>query len=104
MRAIQCLFFALLVGLTYSGQAQKIDISQLKGMKIRNVGPAGMSGRVTAIDAIHGRSNIIYIGTASGGVWKSTSGGINWKPIFDKSNSFNFFKRRYSKFLKLRLK
>ncbi len=83
MRAIQFLFI-LFFGLAYSSQAQKIDISQLKGMKIRNVGPAGMSGRVTAIDAIHGNSNTIYIGTASGGVWKSTSGGITWKPIFDK--------------------
>ncbi|MFK7908694.1 MAG: WD40/YVTN/BNR-like repeat-containing protein, partial [Chitinophagales bacterium] len=65
-------------------QAQKIDIKkQLKGMKMRSIGPAGMSGRVTSIDVDLNNPNTIFIGTASGGVWKSESGGIRWKPIFD---------------------
>ncbi|MEL7247333.1 MAG: hypothetical protein AAFO03_02905 [Bacteroidota bacterium] len=49
----------------------------------RNIGPAGMSGRVTAIDVDLSDPDIIYVGNASGGVWKSTDGGIDWKPIFD---------------------
>lgn len=53
-------------------------------MKPRNIGPGGMSGRVTAIDAVHSNPEIMYVGTASGGLWKSTSGGIKWEPIFDK--------------------
>lgn len=63
--------------------SQKIDTDQLEGIKIRNIGPAGMSGRVTSIDVDLSDSDIIYAGTASGGVWKSESGGIDWKPIFD---------------------
>ncbi len=59
-------------------------MEQLKALKFRNIGPAGMSGRVTAIDVIQSQPNSIYIGTASGGVWRSTSGGIQWEPIFDK--------------------
>lgn len=55
----------------------------------RNIGPAAMSGRITslamprygALGAIN--RNIIYAGTASGGVWKSLNGGIAWSPIFD---------------------
>ncbi|GJM35041.1 MAG: hypothetical protein DHS20C18_40420 [Saprospiraceae bacterium] len=43
-----------------------------------------MSGRVTSIDVDLSDPDIIYAGTASGGVWKSTNGGINWKSIFDK--------------------
>lgn len=62
---------------------QKIDIRQLKIMAPRNIGPAGMSGRVTTIDVVQSQPDVIYIGTASGGVWKSESGGIAWKPIFD---------------------
>ncbi|MFN8281194.1 MAG: hypothetical protein U0V49_13025 [Saprospiraceae bacterium] len=62
--------------------SQKIDLTKLKGMSVRNIGPAGMSGRVTAID-VDKKNNIIYIGTASGGVWASLNGGISWKPIFD---------------------
>ncbi|MFT6358169.1 MAG: photosystem II stability/assembly factor-like uncharacterized protein [Saprospiraceae bacterium] len=64
--------------------AQKVNLDQLKNIKIRNIGPAGMSGRVTAIDVDLTNDNNIFIGTASGGVWKSESGGITWQPIFDK--------------------
>jgi photosystem II stability/assembly factor-like uncharacterized protein len=64
--------------------AQKVDMDQFKSMKARNVGPAAMSGRITAIDAIHDNPQIIYAGSASGGLWKSTSGGITWSPIFDE--------------------
>jgi len=67
----------------FSLHAQSIDIKQLKGIKARNIGPAGMSGRVTSIDVVLDQPDIIYIGSASGGVWKSESGGIKWTPIFD---------------------
>src|SRR5690606_16467320 len=50
----------------------------------RQIGPAGMSGRVTAIDVITNKPNHLYIGTASGGLWVSKNGGINWQPIFDE--------------------
>ncbi len=63
--------------------AQDIPMGLLKQMKPRNVGPGGMSGRVTAIDVVHNNTDIIYVGTASGGLWKSTSGGIKWEPIFE---------------------
>jgi photosystem II stability/assembly factor-like uncharacterized protein len=42
-----------------------------------------MSGRVTSIDVVENDTDIIYAGTASGGLWKSTSAGISWEPIFD---------------------
>jgi photosystem II stability/assembly factor-like uncharacterized protein len=64
--------------------SQKINVEQLKGMKIRNVGPAGMSGRVTAIDVDLSNPQIIFAGTASGGLWRSKSGGTNWEPVFEK--------------------
>lgn len=68
---------------------QQLDIDKLKEMKARSIGPAGMSGRVTAIDAVVHNPDIIYIGTASGGVWKSESGGISWEPLFDKEKLIN---------------
>jgi photosystem II stability/assembly factor-like uncharacterized protein len=55
----------------------------VKNMSPRNIGPGGMSGRVTAIDVVLDNPDVMYVGTASGGVWKSTSGGIKWEPIFD---------------------
>ena len=72
--------------ITSLAQAQQLDIEKLKGIIPRAVGPAGMSGRITAVDVINNNPNVIYIGAASGGVWKSESQGIDWKPVFDKEN------------------
>lgn len=58
-------------------------------MKPRNIGPAGMSRRVTAIDAVWNNPNIIYLGTASGGEWKTENSGTIWKPIFDEQPIIN---------------
>lgn len=63
---------------------QSFDTKLLQDLKPRNIGPAGMSGRVTAIDVVHHNPDVMYVGTASGGLWKSTSGGIKWEPIFDQ--------------------
>jgi len=63
---------------------QQLTMEQLENLKPRNIGPGGMSGRVTSIDAVHDNPEIMYVGTASGGLWKSTSGGIKWAPVFDK--------------------
>ena len=62
---------------------QEFSLDLVKNMKPRNIGPGGMSGRVTAIDVVHNDPDVMYVGTASGGLWKSTSGGIKWEPIFD---------------------
>ncbi|MTI87321.1 MAG: hypothetical protein FH748_05065 [Balneolaceae bacterium] len=59
----------------------------LKGIEPRNIGPAGMSGRITAIDVVEKNTQIMYVGSASGGLWKSVSGGIEWEPIFDEYNA-----------------
>jgi photosystem II stability/assembly factor-like uncharacterized protein len=63
---------------------QEFSIDMVKNMKPRNIGPGGMSGRVTSIDVVESNPEIIYVGTASGGIWKSSSGGIKWDPIFEK--------------------
>ncbi|MDX2413890.1 MAG: hypothetical protein QNK33_01750, partial [Bacteroidales bacterium] len=73
----------LFITLSLFGLAQTVDMSLFQGMKPRNIGPAGMSGRVTAI-AVHPQNiEHFYIGTASGGLWETRSGGIQFEPIFD---------------------
>jgi len=64
--------------------AQEVDVSNFHGMKMRSIGPAGMSGRVTAIDVVQSNTNVIYAGTASGGIWQSDNAGLSWRPVFDK--------------------
>ena len=65
---------------------QDFNAEHFKSMEARNIGPAGMSGRVTAIDVDLSNQNRIFAGTASGGLWLSENGGISWKPIFDKQD------------------
>lgn len=78
------LFYTLLLCLIcLTLQAQTIDFENFKSLKFRNIGPAGMSGRITAIDVNLRDKDHILVGSASGGVWESKNGGVSWKPIFD---------------------
>jgi len=49
----------------------------------RNVGPVNMTGRVADVEGVPGDPNVVWVGSASGGVWKSTNGGLSFKPVFD---------------------
>lgn len=62
---------------------QKVDMDIFKNMKARAIGPAAMSGRITAIDVVESNPDIIFAGAASGGVWRTTGGGLDWEPVFD---------------------
>ena len=77
----------LLVAVSFNGFSQEFSMELLKNKTPRNIGPGGMSGRVTSIDVVHSNPDIMYAGTASGGLWKSTSGGIKWNPIFDNEST-----------------
>lgn len=84
MRKYLMVWIVAMVGLCASAQFNPGDF---KAMKFRNIGPAGMSGRITAIDVDLSQPNKIYVGAASGGVWLSENGGISWAPIFDEQSS-----------------
>jgi photosystem II stability/assembly factor-like uncharacterized protein len=63
----------------------RVDSETISGLGARNIGSAQMSGRVAAIDAVQeGQRLTVYVGSASGGVWKSVNGGTTFKPVFDK--------------------
>ena len=75
--------------LCLSATAQKVSLEQFKDLKPRNIGPAGMSGRITTIDVVLDNPNIIYLGAASGGVWKTENSGNTWTPVFDDQPTQN---------------
>ncbi len=81
MKSFSSLFILLCV--TLIAHTQVIDKELLNDLKARSIGPGGMSGRVTAIAVDPLQSEVFYIGTASGGIWKTTNGGINFSPIFE---------------------
>jgi photosystem II stability/assembly factor-like uncharacterized protein len=63
-----------------------LDSGVISGLGARNIGSATMSGRVSALAARNdGGKTTIYVGAASGGVWKSIDGGTTFKPVFDKN-------------------
>lgn len=73
----------VLCGATFA--AEKFDSGTLGGLEARSIGPAAMSGRIAALDAVTvGGRLTIYVGAASGGVWKSVNGGTTFKAVFEK--------------------
>ena len=83
----------LLVGLALSAvpaPAQsnyRFDAATVSGLPARNIGSATMSGRVAAVDAVEQDGRItVFVGSASGGVWKSVNGGTTYKSVFDRQS------------------
>ncbi len=62
---------------------QPVDPALLSAIEARSIGPAGMSGRIASIDAVASDPNVIYVGAATGGLWKSVNGGQTWVSLFD---------------------
>lgn len=73
-------------GLTfYSGSQTELKGEELFGdIRARHIGPALVGGRVSDIEGHPSNSEIVYIGTAGGGVWKSYDGGVMFSSIFDE--------------------
>jgi len=59
------------------------DKGPWKALNYRLIGPF-RGGRVLAVSGVVGQDNVYYFGGVAGGVWKTTDGGLNWKPLFDK--------------------
>ena len=76
-------FFTLLCTGVRAQKMVGLDEDHWSALAPRSIGPAGMSGRVTAIDVHPEDRDIFYVGTASGGLWRSKNGGISFEPLFD---------------------
>lgn len=78
--------FLAIVFLAVSGAIGevKVDSSLFGALEARSIGPAVMSGRLTALDVVAEQRTTIYVGAGGGGVWKSVNGGTTFKSVFDK--------------------
>ena len=82
---IKTLLVAVALSFTFGviAQEKSTPLEQvMEGLTVRNIGPAGMSGRVTCIAAHPLKATTLYAGSASGGLWVSENNGQNWSPLF----------------------
>jgi photosystem II stability/assembly factor-like uncharacterized protein len=78
-------FFPFFAFLVFGANAQtKLTSSAFGAIEARSIGPAVMGGRITAIEGVNSSPKTLYVGTAGGGVWKSTTAGFTFEPVFEK--------------------
>ncbi|RKQ49273.1 sortilin (neurotensin receptor 3) [Roseivirga pacifica] len=68
-------------------QAQQLTSEMLNGLKLRNIGPATMSGRIVDLAVVESDLYTFYAATSTGGVWKTTNNGITFEPVFEKEGT-----------------
>jgi photosystem II stability/assembly factor-like uncharacterized protein len=85
--ALFCTPFAVAFG--SDARNGSLDPSVFSRLEWRSIGPCNMGGRVSDVEGVPGNPNIVYVGSASGGVWKTTNGGTTWTPIFERQGTIS---------------
>jgi photosystem II stability/assembly factor-like uncharacterized protein len=85
---------AILLGTWAAAQATEDDESRMnaasfKGLELRNIGPAFLSGRISDVLIHPADENLWYAAAGSGGVWKTVNAGTTWTPVFDDESSYS---------------
>jgi photosystem II stability/assembly factor-like uncharacterized protein len=84
LRSFAAVFGVIMVLATPATFARDLNSDVYGQLNFRHIGPEG--NRVIAIAGNPGNRNVIYAGAASGGIWKTSDGGLNWDPIFDDTD------------------
>jgi hypothetical protein len=69
--------------------ARTVDAKVFERLEYRSIGPANMGGRTADVEGVAGDPKIVYVGTASGGIFKTTNGGTSWTPIFERQGTIS---------------
>src|SRR5213082_3647401 len=71
---------------TFGTNEAPYNSATISGLGARNIGSAAMSGRISAVQGVKEPSGKItlFVGAASGGIWKSDDGGTRFRPVFDE--------------------
>ncbi len=70
-------------------ESSSTESKTFERLEWRNLGPANMGGRVTDVEGVAGNPNIVYVASASGGLWKTTNGGVRWTPVFERQGTIS---------------
>jgi photosystem II stability/assembly factor-like uncharacterized protein len=78
----RCLVLLLAAAWVLPGQPQRSSDPYLKDLQWRNIGPF-RGGRAVAVAGVTTQPETYYFGAVGGGIWKTTDGGNNWRPVAD---------------------
>jgi photosystem II stability/assembly factor-like uncharacterized protein len=70
-------------------RASTAEEKAFERLEWRAIGPANMAGRVADVEGVAGNPNLVYVGSASGGIWKTTNGGNTWRPVFERQGTIS---------------
>ncbi len=89
MRITPLLLCLIPIAAAQTGDSQNDVLKQLNRLEWRNVGPAAMGGRVSGIEGVPGNPRLLYAATGSGGLFKTTNGGVTWQAIFERPETIS---------------
>lgn len=92
LRLFLVCLFALSAGADEEAETKektKLTAETFSGIKLRNIGPALMSGRIADIAIDQTQPNTWYVAVGSGNVWKTVNSGTTWTPMFEKYGSYS---------------
>jgi photosystem II stability/assembly factor-like uncharacterized protein len=82
-------FIVSLILVTGTASGQAVNIETLNSLEWRSIGPAAMGGRISGIEGIPGNPRLLYAATGSGGLFKTTNGGVTWQAIFERPETIS---------------
>jgi photosystem II stability/assembly factor-like uncharacterized protein len=75
---------AIALAARLAAQTSTVRASDLAGLRLRNIGPANMSGRFVDMDVVESDPTTMYVASATGGVFRTRDNGITWEPVFER--------------------
>ncbi|MCH2463391.1 MAG: glycosyl hydrolase, partial [Gemmatimonadetes bacterium] len=86
MKVIHILLLTTVLGAVSVADARaQADLeTTVSHLQFRSIGPARMGGRIADLAVVEAKPQVFYVGTASGGVWKTVNHGTSWTPLFDE--------------------
>ena len=82
-RALVSLLLATAVAPLTAQLRTPLDSTTFASFRWRNIGPANTMGRVSDVVGIPSPSRTFFVAAAGGGIWKTTNGGVSFRPVFD---------------------
>jgi photosystem II stability/assembly factor-like uncharacterized protein len=84
-----CRVLAATAAFSFGLWSADLNSSLFERLEFRSIGPASMGGRITDVEGVAGRPELVYVATASGGLFKTTNAGTTWTPIFDHQSTIS---------------